>query len=167
MVPTPGHTPGHMSLAIISQGQHGYILGDVASSPSQMQDTLLGSLFDIDKELARRTRERVLNQLEPEGFVLLVNAEVDTLTREYREQIDVMDTELDDLHPCIQYLVYSTSVIAKTSSATRRLMPKWTSSKEMSNCWIRRWLRNMSPISASSWRIARWPNGELLSSRFA
>ena len=32
-VPTPGHTPGHVSLAIASQGERGYILGDVAQQP--------------------------------------------------------------------------------------------------------------------------------------
>ena len=58
-VPTPGHTPGHMSLAISSQGQRGFILGDVANFPFQVQQAAWKMAFDHDPDMASRTREAV------------------------------------------------------------------------------------------------------------
>ncbi len=66
-VPTPGHTPGHMSLAISSQGQRGFILGDVANFPFQVQQPDWKMSFDLDPDMASRTREAVLERLEREG----------------------------------------------------------------------------------------------------
>ena len=70
MVPTPGHTPGHMSAAILSQGQRGFILGDVLNFPFQAQETAWEVVFDGDKALARQTREAVLERLEREGSIV-------------------------------------------------------------------------------------------------
>ena len=71
-MPTPGHTPGHVSIVISSAGQRGFILGDVAHSPAQAHYTDWNPTFDIDQSLSRSTRHRVLDQLESEG--LLVSA---------------------------------------------------------------------------------------------
>ena len=38
-LPTPGHTPGHISLLVSSAGESAFILGDVAHSPAQAQYT--------------------------------------------------------------------------------------------------------------------------------
>ena len=38
-VPTPGHTPGHISINIASSGERGYILGDVAHNLAQAHYT--------------------------------------------------------------------------------------------------------------------------------
>lgn len=70
MVPTPGHTPGHMSVAIVSQGERAFILGDIANYPPQAQETAWEFIFDYDNELARKTREAVLGQLERDGSVV-------------------------------------------------------------------------------------------------
>ena len=70
MVPTPGHTPGHMSFAIDSQGQHGFILGDVINFPVQAEETGWEIIFDSDAGEARRTREVVLERLESQGAVV-------------------------------------------------------------------------------------------------
>ena len=70
MLPTPGHTPGHMSIAITSQGEHGFILGDIAGQPFQAQETAWEMTFDNDKDQARRTREAVLERLEREGSLV-------------------------------------------------------------------------------------------------
>ncbi len=64
MVPTPGHTPGHMSLAVASQGQRGFITGDVISAPVQAQEAAWEVAYDNDREQGRRTREAVLERLE-------------------------------------------------------------------------------------------------------
>ena len=70
MVSTPGHTPGHMSLGILSDGQRGYILGDVINVASQANETHWEIIFDNDHALARETRERVLERLETDGSVI-------------------------------------------------------------------------------------------------
>ncbi len=67
VVSTPGHTPGHISIAIVSAGRRGFILGDVAHSPVQAHYTELSPSFDIDPDLARQTRHRVLDRLERDG----------------------------------------------------------------------------------------------------
>ena len=69
-VPTPGHTPGHISLVISSAGQRGYILADVAHSVAQAHHTDWSPAFDTDPDLARTTRHRVLDQLEADGTLV-------------------------------------------------------------------------------------------------
>ena len=70
MIPTPGHTPGHMSVAILSQGERGFITGDVINYPVQAQETAWEPVFDADKALARKTREAILDRLEQEGSIV-------------------------------------------------------------------------------------------------
>ena len=69
-VPTPGHTPGHISFVISSAGQTGYILADVAHSAAQAHYTDWSPAFDTDPDLARTTRNRVLDQLEADGSLV-------------------------------------------------------------------------------------------------
>ena len=69
-VPTPGHTPGHISVSISSRGQRGFVLGDVAHSPAQAHHTYWSPAFDVDPDLARETRHKVLDELE-EAAVLV------------------------------------------------------------------------------------------------
>ena len=64
---TPGHTPGHVSVAISSAGQRGFILGDVAHSPAQAHYTDWNPVFDIDPVQSRKTRHGVIDRLEAEG----------------------------------------------------------------------------------------------------
>lgn len=68
--PTPGHTPGHNSIRIASNGERGFILGDVAHSPIQAHHTDWGPDFDVDSDKARTTRHSVLNMLEAEGILV-------------------------------------------------------------------------------------------------
>ena len=70
MVPSPGHTPGHMSLVIVSQGERGYILGDIIGHSVQASEPAWDFVWDIDRPLARRTREAVLEQLERDGSLI-------------------------------------------------------------------------------------------------
>ena len=69
-VPTPGHTPGHNSIAIASSGERGFILGDVAHSPIQAHHTDWCPAFDIEPGQARKTRHTVLDMLEAEGIIV-------------------------------------------------------------------------------------------------
>ena len=69
-LPTPGHTPGHISLVINSGGQRGFILGDVAHSPAQSHYTDWNPTFDIEQDLSRKTRHQVLDRLEADGSLV-------------------------------------------------------------------------------------------------
>lgn len=62
-VPTPGHTPGHTSVAILSGGAHGYILGDVVISPIDALEPSFENSFDWDHGIAEKTRRRVMAEL--------------------------------------------------------------------------------------------------------
>lgn len=71
-VPTPGHTPGHMSLAIQSGGERALILGDVAIHPAQVTENDWGAIFEMDQHVAAQIRQQVLDQAEAEGTILAV-----------------------------------------------------------------------------------------------
>jgi glyoxylase-like metal-dependent hydrolase (beta-lactamase superfamily II) len=54
--PTPGHTPGHVSVRIASAGQEAVITGDLMHHPIQCAEPQWASNFDSDAEQARKTR---------------------------------------------------------------------------------------------------------------
>jgi glyoxylase-like metal-dependent hydrolase (beta-lactamase superfamily II) len=70
-VPTPGHTPGHMSLAIVSGGQRAFILGDVAIHPAQVTETDWAVIFEMDQQLAAQMRRQVFDRIEAESSTLV------------------------------------------------------------------------------------------------
>ena len=57
-LPTPGHTPGHISLVISSGGETAFVLGDVAHSPAQAQYTDWSPGFDTDPDPSPRDAPR-------------------------------------------------------------------------------------------------------------
>jgi glyoxylase-like metal-dependent hydrolase (beta-lactamase superfamily II) len=69
-LPTPGHTPGHMSIMISSQGQRGLVLGDVLHNVVQVHETDCVSRADIDPETTRITRRSLMEQLEQDGTTI-------------------------------------------------------------------------------------------------
>ena len=56
--PTPGHTPGHLSVRISSRGENAVITGDMMHHPIQVAhpDWVVG--FDTDPKLAVETRKK-------------------------------------------------------------------------------------------------------------
>jgi len=54
--PTPGHTPGHVSVVIASQGRRAVITGDIMHHPIQCGLPHVASKFDHDVARARNTR---------------------------------------------------------------------------------------------------------------
>ena len=58
--PTPGHTPGHFSVRISSQGQQAVITGDLMHHPVQCEHPEWNCGFDSDHDLARKTRREFL-----------------------------------------------------------------------------------------------------------
>jgi glyoxylase-like metal-dependent hydrolase (beta-lactamase superfamily II) len=60
LVPTPGHTPGHVSVRISSRGEEALITGDFMHHPCQIARPQWSSTADSDPAEARRTREAML-----------------------------------------------------------------------------------------------------------
>lgn len=58
--PTPGHTPGHVSVHITSGGQEALITGDCIHHPVQMTNTHWCSSADSDQAEGQKTREDLL-----------------------------------------------------------------------------------------------------------
>ncbi len=69
LTPRPGHTPGHVSIQLASNGQKAVMMGDVMHSPVQCAEPDWHAVSDDDPTLARATRHLFLNQ----------HAETDTL----------------------------------------------------------------------------------------
>jgi glyoxylase-like metal-dependent hydrolase (beta-lactamase superfamily II) len=63
LTPTLGHTPGHVSVRISSQGEEALITGDFLHHPCQMARLDMTSTPDHDPVLAKATRQRVFAAL--------------------------------------------------------------------------------------------------------
>ncbi len=60
LVPTLGHTPGHVSVRVQSQGEEALITGDFLHHPCQMAHPEWASAVDYDAEASTATRWRML-----------------------------------------------------------------------------------------------------------
>jgi glyoxylase-like metal-dependent hydrolase (beta-lactamase superfamily II) len=69
--PTPGHTPGHVSVKIESAGEQAVITGDLMHHPIQCCEPDMGSNFDIDPGLARQTRRGFLSRYSNRPVLVL------------------------------------------------------------------------------------------------
>jgi len=63
LLPTPGHTPGHVSVAIDSQGQQAFITGDMTHHPAQWAEPHWNCVSDYDRSGAEQTRRTIRQQL--------------------------------------------------------------------------------------------------------
>lgn len=70
VLPTPGHTPGHMSVLVTSGGEKAMIVGDLFHGSVQVSEPDWCPGADMDKDTARRTRHAIFDRLEREGFVV-------------------------------------------------------------------------------------------------
>lgn len=68
---TPGHTPGHMSVLVASQGHRALIQGDVLVHPAQVTEPDWNCHFDMNWEAATRTRRRLLDLVEADGAAVV------------------------------------------------------------------------------------------------
>jgi glyoxylase-like metal-dependent hydrolase (beta-lactamase superfamily II) len=62
LMPTPGHTPGHVSVHIRSQGQEAIITGDMMHHPIQIARPLMPANFCMDKTQACTTRKEFVDR---------------------------------------------------------------------------------------------------------
>jgi glyoxylase-like metal-dependent hydrolase (beta-lactamase superfamily II) len=63
LAPTLGHTPGHVSVRIASEGAAALITGDFIHHPCQLAHPEWASAADYDPEASTRTRERMFDHL--------------------------------------------------------------------------------------------------------
>ena len=68
--PTPGHTPGHQSILIKSQGQTAIIVGDVLHNKAQVQEPSWCAGVDIDKDQSTKSREALLERAERDAAIV-------------------------------------------------------------------------------------------------
>jgi glyoxylase-like metal-dependent hydrolase (beta-lactamase superfamily II) len=73
LLPTPGHTPGHSSVFIESEGEELVVLGDVVVHELQLADPDLVYVSDHDSALAAATRKQVLGQLADSSADVIVS----------------------------------------------------------------------------------------------
>jgi glyoxylase-like metal-dependent hydrolase (beta-lactamase superfamily II) len=71
LVPTIGHTPGHVSVRIRSAGEEALITGDFMHHPCQIARPDWSSTADSDPHQARRTRERMLKDLSERPVLVI------------------------------------------------------------------------------------------------
>ena len=71
VLPSPGHTPGHMHLRIEDGADALVALGDVVVHPEQLADPNLVYVSDGDAVAAAATRMRVLGELADEGVQVI------------------------------------------------------------------------------------------------
>ena len=62
LIPTPGHSPGHMSIHIQSEGEQGLLTGDVAHHPCQMAHLDWSSTADSDPAQSAATRQELFGR---------------------------------------------------------------------------------------------------------
>ncbi len=69
--PTPGHTAGHVSVGIVTDGGEALVTGDMAHHPIQLFEPDLVALFEEDSDMAARTRTKLVERLvERDSLVL-------------------------------------------------------------------------------------------------
>jgi len=70
-MPTPGHTPHHVSVLIESGGQSAVITGDVAHHPCQLAHPDWASTSDFDPDLARTSRMRLVERFTDSDTLII------------------------------------------------------------------------------------------------
>jgi len=69
--PTPGHTPGHISVHITSEGQEALITGDSFHHPCQMARTDWASSADYDQQASTATRNNLLEKYADSDVLII------------------------------------------------------------------------------------------------
>jgi glyoxylase-like metal-dependent hydrolase (beta-lactamase superfamily II) len=71
LVPTPGHTPGHVSVAIESEARRAVITGDVLHHPIQCALPELATRFDHDVVAAEQMRRACIARWADPDLVVI------------------------------------------------------------------------------------------------
>jgi glyoxylase-like metal-dependent hydrolase (beta-lactamase superfamily II) len=66
-VPSPGHTPGHVSIGVMSAGEKALIVGDASHHPLQLDHPDWSPIFDVDPVLSVKSRMKLFEEAEADG----------------------------------------------------------------------------------------------------
>lgn len=80
--PTTGHTPGHVSVHIVSEGREALITGDCIHHPCQIEKLEWSSRADYDQVASRETREALMGKYADKD-VLIIGTHFPTPTAGY------------------------------------------------------------------------------------
>jgi glyoxylase-like metal-dependent hydrolase (beta-lactamase superfamily II) len=67
----PGHTPGHMALAIESEGEELLYISDAALHPLHLMHPDWATVFELDREAALRSRRTLFDRAAANGSLVL------------------------------------------------------------------------------------------------
>ena len=72
LLPTPGHTPGHVSVFVESGDQTAVITGDMTHTPLQFAEPdLAAAAFDTDSEQSTKTRRDIIDRFRDSNTLFL------------------------------------------------------------------------------------------------
>lgn len=71
LIPTPGHTPGHVAVELTNQNQTALISGDCVHHPVQLAHPVISACVDIDPRQSEATRRKLLGSLAGTDTLLL------------------------------------------------------------------------------------------------
>ncbi|MET8750259.1 MBL fold metallo-hydrolase [Streptomyces sp. NPDC004667] len=71
LLPTPGHTPGHIAVELTSLGETALITGDCIHHPVQLAHPGIGACVDIDPAQSEATRRELLDSLAGTDTLIL------------------------------------------------------------------------------------------------
>jgi glyoxylase-like metal-dependent hydrolase (beta-lactamase superfamily II) len=72
LVPTSGHSPGHVSVRICSHAEEALITGDMTHHPGQLAHIDCGIPFiDFDFDQATKTRQRVFSEVADKPILVI------------------------------------------------------------------------------------------------
>ncbi|MFJ7245115.1 MBL fold metallo-hydrolase [Kitasatospora sp. NPDC098652] len=71
LIPTPGHTPGHIAVELADRGETALITGDCVHHPVQLAHPAIGACVDIEPRRSEATRRALLASLAGTDTLLL------------------------------------------------------------------------------------------------
>lgn len=71
LLPTPGHTPGHLAVELTSQGEAALITGDCIHHPVQLAHPAICACVDINPEQSEASRRKLLGSLADTDTLIL------------------------------------------------------------------------------------------------
>jgi glyoxylase-like metal-dependent hydrolase (beta-lactamase superfamily II) len=70
LLATPGHTPGHLAVALTSGSEMGVYTGDMFHHPAQIEHPEWSPLFDVLPDLSAETRRAMFERVRRERLVM-------------------------------------------------------------------------------------------------
>jgi len=86
LLPTPGHTPHHVSVLIESGGQSAIITGDATHHPCQLAHRDWGSTSDFDARQARASRSKIVERFAGTEALIIGSHFADPVAGRLRRQ---------------------------------------------------------------------------------